>query len=1011
MNRGRRGGLASKLAGAVYQLVIALAVILIASNIFVNLQIRENTEAMEQRLDELNALYILENEFSGIVSDFRAYMAYGREEFLDDSLSRRENYRERLRQFLALHDDPEWTGRFAELEKMGNDYFQHLSTAISLNRAKDKEAISNLSQGTITPLIRSIESQFATQLQLQRDDVTELTERNRSLNRLLLFIPLLILGVAVLFAYRLRRYLEREVIAPVREMEEVVQEIGGGQFLLLKESGRSDEIGQLAHGINVMTEALRQRRAELDSHLAKLSEQHDELEAQNEEIMAQQLERQEALEKLREREATLETISSFQEQLAGFTDMDAFLRNSLSALVKALGLDAIMLVARRDGGQFERLYSQGYPSSAGQPEQSEWFGPALRVLEEGEPIARIRPLSGPEQGVHGGYEHAWDRYFPLQNGSRETSGFLLLTIYGAGTAFASDDGTTEGLVRQFGLAYMAQLEGEARKSQAEELARLNVQIGSEKQTMEEQRDRFRRIVDSLYEGLLLTDAQGSVTFINQPMYGLIPQDLQVGMNVYMLATHKSMTTAAIQRMTAKLDDVFAGRLNEFHEQLNLRWDNGEEKAFELYMRNLYQAEGEPLYVFVLRDRTEEEAADRAKNEFVSIVSHELRTPLASIMGFVEIMLKREVQPAKRQKYLETVHKEAVRLSQLIGDFLDLQRMESGKQSYARLPFDLREVVETVASQYKNGFNHLLQADLPEEPCYVKGDRDRTLQVLHNLISNAIKYSPGADKVDVRVVLREGQWTAEVQDYGLGIPEEAKNRIFSKFYRVDNSDRRQIGGTGLGLSIVKEIMEGMGGRIGFESVFGEGSTFWAAFERFVPEPLGGKIFVVEDDDNLAGLIRAPFEESGYEVYRVNSAEEALLDLRHTGSHLPLLLIVDIQLKGTLTGWDVVAELVKSERLGRLPVIVSSVLDRPEHYADDGQQAYLQKPFALERLLELGEALMNRKPGPPPLVFPAQNEQEIRETLAKNGFADARVRSAGDVVEVHLTPPEKEDTEHG
>ncbi|UUZ79372.1 cell wall metabolism sensor histidine kinase WalK [Paenibacillus sp. P26] len=197
--------------------------------------------------------------------------------------------------------------------------------------------------------------------------------------------------------------------------------------------------------------------------------------------------------------------------------------------------------------------------------------------------------------------------------------------------------------------------------------------------------------------------------------------------------------------------------------------------------------------------------DQMKKEFISVVSHELRTPLTSILGFVEILLDRNPDAEKRTKYLQTIHREAERLTHLLNDLLDLQKMESGKQQYLFAPTDLAELVSEVLDSWDEEKSHRMVVHYETRPLYVLADADRLKQALHNLVSNAVKYSPGADRVDVEVVEEDGMAVVRIRDYGLGIPEESREKMFTKFYRVDNSDRRKIGGTGLGLAIVREIL--------------------------------------------------------------------------------------------------------------------------------------------------------------------------------------------------------------
>jgi signal transduction histidine kinase len=218
-------------------------------------------------------------------------------------------------------------------------------------------------------------------------------------------------------------------------------------------------------------------------------------------------------------------------------------------------------------------------------------------------------------------------------------------------------------------------------------------------------------------------------------------------------------------------------------------------------------------------------SERMKTELVSIVSHELRTPLASVLGFTALLLKREFDPPTRRHYLGIVDAQARRLAALLEDFLDVQRIEHEGVDLAAEKVDLADLLHEQAQLFAaQSPKHRLEVDVQEEPLTVRGDPGRLAQVVGNLLSNAIKYSPDGGKVEVRA-LRSGDGVrVAVIDEGLGIPEDQQDRIFTKFFRGDAS-ATGITGTGLGLAVSREIVEAHGGKIGFDSDPGEGTTFW------------------------------------------------------------------------------------------------------------------------------------------------------------------------------------------
>ncbi len=231
-------------------------------------------------------------------------------------------------------------------------------------------------------------------------------------------------------------------------------------------------------------------------------------------------------------------------------------------------------------------------------------------------------------------------------------------------------------------------------------------------------------------------------------------------------------------------------------------------------------------IIVLRDITARREADQFKDELLATVSHELRTPLTGILGFAELLVSQDTDAATRMHYLRTIHQEAQRLTDLLNDFLDVERFESGRVELAREVFSLAEVLRAATELFAGQSEaHMLELEPGDGPLEARGDRDRTAQVVANLLSNAIKYSPAGGAVTIAAARKEEAVRVSITDRGFGIPAAQQHRVFEKFFRVDSTDTREIGGTGLGLALARDIVEAQGGTIGFESVQGVGSTFW------------------------------------------------------------------------------------------------------------------------------------------------------------------------------------------
>lgn len=224
-----------------------------------------------------------------------------------------------------------------------------------------------------------------------------------------------------------------------------------------------------------------------------------------------------------------------------------------------------------------------------------------------------------------------------------------------------------------------------------------------------------------------------------------------------------------------------------------------------------------------------------KTKFLATVSHELRTPLTSIKASIDLVNDGALGslPEKIASVMQIAGKNSKRLADLINDLLDVQKIEAGKMSYrAReisVPFLVKDSIEanqSVADQ----LGIRIKASFPEDDLIIEGDEGRLMQVMANLLSNALKFSKEHGKIDVTVERVHTKVRISVRDYGIGISASERDLVFGKFTQIDSSDQRRVGGTGLGMHITKQIVEQHGGRIDFTSTVGGGSTFFVEFEE-------------------------------------------------------------------------------------------------------------------------------------------------------------------------------------
>ncbi|HMG83133.1 MAG TPA: PAS domain-containing sensor histidine kinase [Ferruginibacter sp.] len=227
-----------------------------------------------------------------------------------------------------------------------------------------------------------------------------------------------------------------------------------------------------------------------------------------------------------------------------------------------------------------------------------------------------------------------------------------------------------------------------------------------------------------------------------------------------------------------------------------------------------------------RKLTESRELIKRKDEFISIASHELKTPITSIKGYVGMMMEkyRESDDPFLSKSIFTVNKQLIKLTDLINNLLDVTRIDIKRMEFNMHPFDICATVAEAVAIMQPTIAHTLLVEGPSS-CDAYGDKDRITQVISNLLTNAIKYSPSADKVLINISNTPTAITVTVKDFGIGIDPEYQQRIFERFYRVEGEVEKNFAGFGIGLYISAEIINRHKGKIGVESKKGEGSTFY------------------------------------------------------------------------------------------------------------------------------------------------------------------------------------------
>ena len=344
-------------------------------------------------------------------------------------------------------------------------------------------------------------------------------------------------------------------------------------------------------------------------------------------------------------------------------------------------------------------------------------------------------------------------------------------------------------------------------------------------------ETFRLAMENASIGMALVTPAGRFLKVNAALSELLGYS-----EAELLATDFQTIThpADLERDLHLVLQVLSGETSRYRMEKRYFHKSGRTVWALLSVSLVRDSTGKPGYfVSQIQDISEQREMERVKSEFISTVSHELRTPLTSIRGSLGLVLgaMADKLPAQVRNLLDIAQGNSDRLILLINDILDIDKIATGNMRFDLQVHSLAAITaEAVRDNeaYAKKFEARINLEPVEANLSIRVDRDRYLQVLSNLLSNAAKFSPTGEEITVRVRTAGRIARVSVVDRGPGIPEDFHARIFEKFSQLDSSAARNAGGTGLGLHIARELVEHMGGRIGFKSQPGGGSTFWVEF---------------------------------------------------------------------------------------------------------------------------------------------------------------------------------------
>jgi len=478
--------------------------------------------------------------------------------------------------------------------------------------------------------------------------------------------------------------------------------------------------------------------------------------------------------------------------------------------------------------------------------------------------------------------------------------------------------------------------------------------------------KHEAILESIADGVIVVDPEGRVIVFNAAAERLLsmPRSEALGQDgAELLRNYGAEALAWLQQIESWWRDPSSAASQPFLEN---RLEVGR-TVISVHLSPAISASGEFLgVVSALRDVTAEIEADRAKSDFVSTVSHELRTPMTSIVGYVDLLVHGAVgQPSDMQmNFLRRVKANADRLTGLVNDLLDISRIEQGRIELQLESLSMGALLDQVLDLLRTKFEEKHQrmyAMVPEGLPRVLGDYGRLTQILTNLMDNAYKYTPDGGEIAVYAYVREGMVHVAVADTGVGIAPEYQEKIFDRFFRVDDPAVYEVSGTGLGLAIALSLIQMHGGSIVLESELGEGSIFTFTLPIAEGQPSGdvgiappplvtaslATVLVADDDLTTASLLKSVFEPEGYRILTARSAESTL---QMTRDRQPDLVVLDVLLPD-LDGFEVLQRLKRDPETALIPVVIVSALPDRGHGAALGAVGYLSKPTDEQSLAEL------------------------------------------------------------
>lgn len=913
----KRGGIRKQYIRLTFIILSIAITVGIVANLYVHKQWTELKNEQETSLEKAQAMDYLSKSINQMFFRARGYYAFQIENELN--LAQQEIQHvyeaiENLRKIKLTKDEMDLVDQVETF--MVNYETTTLPHALSLVNNNDYEALRELSLDGSNVAVNQLiayTKNYKDQIYEEANTLSE--EMIQGFNLISIFTAVFGLSILAIVVMMILRVINHFIL-PIEKMTLAIENYQDGDDFDFKLPNRNDEISALSNSFERLITTVQYKNETVTA-------QNEELLMQQDSLYKNQTTMENALSEARFAKIRLERYNGLNHQLSFTLDKNELVETVLAYFDELYSVDIGVLWLPESDEHALKGYSEELFTTF-KEEQMDYI--LLRL--EKEPYFLLKRESSYEKGIAINDIFTYDLFVGIKNNNGKFGTFLALSRIGR--AFSKED-----MHDIYGLLN--------RVAQA-------VDRIEQYEAVNHERALSQNILDNVNEGIHFVSNYGESDKFNNSLFRLLGIDentIEVSEDRY-----EWMNT-----LLEKLEDD--GRLRQFLES-SLAPNNEEpaETSYtivgdELKVLNVYSVpvmlDGEKAgTIFVHRDITKEHEVDRMKTELVSTVSHELRTPLSSVLGFSELLLSRDMKPAQQKKYLETIQKEAKRLTNLINDFLDLQRMEYGKQVYHFSEVRLSEIAQESINRIQTDQLHTVTLIDDSKSTLVKADIDRMHQVFTNLLSNAIKFSPDGGQVTVQIQIEAQHLLVSISDEGIGVPQHSLKNMFEKFHRFDSGYSRKIGGTGLGLAICKEIIQSHEGNIWMTSTQGVGTTVFFTIpleEALISDSSTTTdqkmIMIVEDDTSIALLLAAELKEQGFLINHQSDIHTAFEQIK---LNQPACIIIDILFGTELKGWDLVQLLKNEESTAHIPIIISSALDLSEEYMTKYQiEEYLTKPY--------------------------------------------------------------------